>query len=144
MEQTNYHCGISAPISPDQAYANIANVAGWWTKSFQGKALATGDTFTVVFGKTNVAFEIIEANPGHKVVWKVTDCYLDWLTDKAEWKDTTIVWELTPENGGTKIDMTHVGLKPGIECYEDCKKGWDGYIAGSLFKLVTEGAGRPD
>ena len=39
--------------------------------------------------------------------------------------------------------MTHVGLVPGIECYEDCEKGWDFYIKESLFKFLTEGKGLP-
>ncbi len=144
MEQKNYHCSIAANITPDQAYAGIANVAGWWAKSFKGKALNTGDTFTVQFGKTSVAFEIIEAMQGKKVVWKVTDCYLDWLHDKTEWMGTEIVWEITATDGVTKIDMTHVGLTPVVECYNDCRKGWDGHITGSLLKLVTEGVGKPE
>jgi hypothetical protein len=106
-------------MTPDEAYAKIANVGGWWAKRFKGKALNMNDTFTVEFGETKVAFEITEAMPGKKVVWKVTDCYLHWLNDKTEWKGTTIVWDITATNGTTKIDMTHVGLKPGIECYND-------------------------
>ena len=144
MEQKNYHCSIAANITPEQAYSGIANVAGWWAKNFKGKALNLGDIFTVQFGETNVTFEIIEAIPGKKVVWKVTDCYLHWLNDKTEWNGTTIVWEITTANGMTKIDMTHVGLTPVVECYNDCKKGWDGHITGSLFKLVTEGFGKPE
>jgi len=143
MEQKNYHCSIAANITADQAYANIANVGAWWAKSFNGKALATGDTFTVHFGETNVAFEIAEASPSKKVVWKVTDCYLHWLNDKKEWKDTNVVWEISTANNATKIDMTHEGLTPEVECYEDCRKGWDEHISDSLFKLVTGGVGNP-
>jgi len=144
MEQKNYHSSIAVGITADQAYANIANVAGWWTKSFRGSAQKMGDTFTIQFGETKVAFEITEATPGKKIVWKVTDCYLHWLNNKTEWNGTGVVWELTPQNNSTRIDMTHVGLVPGIECYETCEKGWDQYVTGSLYKLVTEGKGQPD
>ena len=144
MEQKNYHSSIAAKVSPREAFANIANVAGWWTKSFKGKAQNVGDTFTVEFGKTNVAFEITEAIPDKKIVWHVTDCYLDWLKDKTEWKGTDISWEVVPQNNATRIDMTHVGLVPGIECYESCQKGWNQYVTQSLFKLVTDGKGEPD
>jgi hypothetical protein len=144
MEQQNYHCSIAANITPKQAYANIANVGAWWTKSFKGKALHVGDTFTVQFGETRVDFEITEAVADKKISWKVTDCNLHWLNDKKEWKDTEIVWEISSTNDHTKIDMTHVGLKPGIECYESCRKGWNQYVSDSLFKLVTSGVGKPD
>ena len=144
MEQSNYQCSITAPVTPQQAYEGIANVAGWWAKNFRGSALNTGDTFTVQFGKTNVTFEITEAVPGKKVIWKVTDCYLDWLNDKTEWNNTSVLWEITSSNGTSKIDMTHIGLKPKMECYNDCKEGWNGHITNSLSRLLTTGAGAPE
>ncbi len=79
-----------------------------------------------------------------KVVWKITDCYLPWLKDKKEWKDTTVVWEFTPEKNSIKIKMAHVGLVPGIECFENCREGWDFYIRDSLFYLLGKDNGKPD
>jgi len=143
MEQKNYHSSITANISPKEAFAKIAQVNEWWAKSFKGKATSVGDTFTVQFGDTTVDFEITEAIPDKKIVWKVTDCYLSWLKDKTEWKNTSIVWEISSENNATKVDMTHVGLAPGIECYEACEKGWNGHINGSLYNLMTDGKGQP-
>ena len=144
MKQENYHCSFTADVTADQAHANIANVGGWWKRTFRGSALKAGDTFDLDFGETKVAFEITEAVPGKKSVWRVTDCYLHWLKDTKEWKGTEVVWDIASTNGTTKIDMTHIGITPEVECFEDCKKGWDGYIKGSLFKLVTEGVGKPD
>ena len=43
----------------------------------------------------------------------------------------------------TQISFTHVGLVPEVECYDMCVKGWDQYVKGSLFKLITEGTGQP-
>jgi len=40
--------------------------------------------------------------------------------------------------------MTHIGLVPGIECYNDCEKGWDHYIRDCLFKLITTHKGIPE
>jgi hypothetical protein len=39
--------------------------------------------------------------------------------------------------------MTHAGLVPGIECYENCQKGWDFYLRESLQKLLRENEGVP-
>ncbi len=82
--------------------------------------------------------------PGKKIVWLTTDCNLHFLKDKKEWKDTQIVWEFQPEDDKVKIIMTHVGLSPDIECFEDCTKGWNHYIKTSLYQLLTEGEGQPD
>ena len=40
--------------------------------------------------------------------------------------------------------MTHLGLKPGIECFDGCVKGWDQYVKDSLFRLLAEGKGAPE
>ena len=143
MEQNNYHSSITAGITPDEAYAHIANVQGWWARNFTGNASATGDTFTVRFGDTYVEFEIRDAKPGQSVNWYVTGCHLPWLTDKTEWNGTTVNWVITPDAGGVRIDMTHIGLVPEVECFEACQKGWDGHVNGSLHNLMTEGKGQP-
>jgi len=40
--------------------------------------------------------------------------------------------------------MTHIGLVPGIECYERCNEGWNHFIKESLFSLITEEKGLPE
>jgi hypothetical protein len=40
--------------------------------------------------------------------------------------------------------MTHIGLNAGVECFEDCTKGWNHYVKVSLLKLIEEGKGEPD
>jgi len=71
-------------------------------------------------------------------------CNLHRLKDKKEWKGTDVLWEIVPMKGATEILMTHIGLKPGIECFEDCTVGWNHYVKESLFKLLNEGKGVPD
>ena len=77
------------------------------------------------------------------MVWQVTDSYLDWLTDKMEWQNTKMSFEISTKDNSTQINFTHIGLVPEVECYNDCVKGWDQYIKGSLLKLITEGKGQP-
>jgi hypothetical protein len=48
------------------------------------------------------------------------------------------------QKNATEVSFTHVGLVPEIECYNDCRKGWDFYIKESLRKLITEGKGVPE
>ena len=114
-----------------------------WAKDLTGKSRKLNDEFTVRFGETFVNFRLIEVIPDRKVVWDVTDCYLHSFKDKTEWTGTKIVFEISEKNDLTRIDLTHVGLFPGVECYENCEKGWNFYFKESLFKLITTGKGQP-
>ncbi len=141
MKKHDYQKSFNAGVTAKEAFENITNVAGWWTASFKGSAKTVNDEFEVTFGKTKVNFKVTESVPYKKLVWLVTDCYLDWLNDKTEWKDTKIVWNISKENKSTKIEMTHVGLVPGIECYNDCEAGWNQYVGESLPKLISAAKG---
>src|SRR5450432_3954367 len=128
----DYHVTIMAPVTPAKALAAISDVQGWWAKNFEGSAKKKGDRFTVRFGETFVDFTIKDLITYKMVVWQVTDCNLHWIKAKKEWKDTEILWEVSDANGATRIDMTHVGLAPGVECFETCEPGWNHHIKGSL------------
>jgi hypothetical protein len=144
MGQNNFHRTISVNVSPKEAIEKINQVDKWWAKKVKGKAEKLNDAFTVDFGSTFVDFTISELVPNKKVVWKVTDCNLDWITNKKEWNGTEVVFEISEKNNATQIDFTHVGLVPGVECYSDCEAGWTGHVTGSLVKFMNEGVGMPE
>ncbi len=73
----------------------------------------------------------------------VTDCFLPWFADKTEWTNTKMSFDISTHEDTTQVTFTHIGLVPEVECYDMCIKGWDQYIKGSLFKLITEGEGQP-
>ena len=141
MKKHDYQKSFNAGVTAKEAFENITNVAGWWTASFKGSAKTVNDEFEVTFGKTKVNFKVTESVPYKKLVWLVTDCYLDWLNDKTEWKGTKVVWNISEENKSAKVEMTHVGLVPGIECYNDCEAGWNQYVGESLPKLISAAKG---
>ncbi|MBC7451096.1 MAG: SRPBCC domain-containing protein, partial [Cytophagales bacterium] len=96
------------------------------------------------FGDIHVSTQkLIEVIPDKKVVWLVTDSNLNFIKEKDEWTNTTVHFEISKQDTNTQINFTHVGLVPEVECYTDCTKGWDYFIKGSLFKLLTEGKGTP-
>jgi hypothetical protein len=143
-KQQNYHASITVNASPKKAFEKICEVSDWWTPNFEGSAKRLNDVFTVRFGETIVTFKIVDFIPNEIIVWLVTDSYLHWLSDKSEWNNTKVVFEILQEEISTTIEMTHVGLMPEIECYKNCEKGWDFFIRQSLFKLITTGKGLPD
>jgi hypothetical protein len=142
--QTDYHASIQVHTSAHKAADAISNVRAWWAKKFEGSAKELNDIFIVRFGETFVRFKITEMIPDKKIVWAVQDCYLHWLKDKTEWNHTSVLWEISKNKNLTEIGMTHIGLKPGVECFNDCEKGWDQHVKGSLFRLLTEGRGNPE
>jgi hypothetical protein len=142
--QADYHTSILVPGTPENATEAISQVSSWWKDNTTGDTKKTGDVFLVPFGETWVRFKITEHVPGKRIRWFVLDCNLHWLNNNKEWKDTEILWEISSVGDSTRIDMTHIGLVPGIECFEDCNKGWNHYINMSLYKLLTEGRGEPD
>ena len=134
----------TTPASTAEAYDKICRVTEWWTQTVDGKSGAKGDAFTVRFGETFTDFVIDEAIPGHKLVWRVTNCYLPWQNNKTEWNGTSVVWEISERDGGSAIALTHHGLVPGAECFEDCQRGWDFFVGESLHQFITDGVGRPE
>jgi hypothetical protein len=144
ITQSDYHAVITADIKPHRAFEAISEPGKWWNENVEGSAKNLGDIFTVRFNQTFVQFKITELQIDQRVRWRVTDCYLHWLRDKTEWKNTEILWEVTSNQKGTQVDMTHLGLKPEVECFEDCVKGWDQYIKDSLLRLLRDGVGAPE
>ncbi|HUZ58118.1 MAG TPA: SRPBCC domain-containing protein [Hanamia sp.] len=126
MKTKNFNRRIKANASAEEAMKKISQVNLWWAKDFNGKAEKPGDKFTFRFGETYVDFKINELVPNKKVVWKVTDCNLHWIGNKKEWKNTEVVFEISGRGKTTEINFTHIGLVPGVECYNDCEVGWNG------------------
>ena len=144
MEKKNYKATITVNASAEKAFDCINRVSEWWSENLEGDSDNLNNEFTINFGgDVFVTHQIIEFVPNKKVVWLVTDCYLTWLKDKTEWTNTKISFEITTENNSTTIHFTHIGLVPEVECFNDCVKGWDQYIKGSLLKFITEGKGEP-
>ena len=143
VESPDYHTGIVVNATAQEVFDAISNVAGWWTRDWEGSLNKTGETFTVRFGEVFITMNVEEVVPGKKIVWNVTDCNKPWLRNKKEWKGTQLVWDISTKDTGTQIDFTHIGLVPGIECYGACSDAWGQYIKGSLSGLINTGSGKP-
>jgi uncharacterized protein YndB with AHSA1/START domain len=141
MKNRDYHKSITTDVSAEEAFQKISSVNKWWTANFKGGTKNLNDIFTLQFGKNKFTFKVVEVVPNQKLVWLVTDCYMPWLNDKTEWKNTKIVFEISEEKDQTRIDMTHVGLVPTSECYSVCEGGWGQYFGESIPKLLATGKG---
>ena len=145
MEKQNYTASIKIDATPQEVFNCINSVTDWWTENLEGRSQKLNDEFSVRFGDIHYSKQkLVEVMPNKKVVWLVTDSHLSWIKDKQEWTNTKISFEIISKGTYTQLIFTHIGLVPEIECYNDCRKGWDQYIKNSLFKLLTSGKGQPD
>jgi hypothetical protein len=142
MEKQSFNCSFTAKISADDAIKKISDVSNWWGVQFSGKAEKQGDMFVIKMGDD--AFfncTVSELIPSKKVVWSVGDCHMPWYSDKKEWSNTKMIYEITEVDGESKVSFTHLGLTPEVECYKDCEPGWTHWIKTSLFSYLTTGKG---
>ncbi|MCC8424573.1 SRPBCC domain-containing protein [Mucilaginibacter sp. UR6-11] len=142
MKKNDFNSSISAKISADEAIKKISKVPEWWGITFSGSAEKQKDHFIVKMGGDSFFnFTVAELVPGKRVVWLVTDCNMPWYSDKKEWADTKLIFDVIENNGITDLAFTHEGLTPDVECYKDCAPGWTHWIKTSLFSYFTTDKG---
>jgi ribosome-binding ATPase YchF (GTP1/OBG family) len=144
LYKNDYTTSISVERSQKEAFDKISRVSEWWAKNFEGNSQKLYDIFTVRFGSGDMyKIKISEFIRDKKIVWQVIESDQTWHEERDEWTGTEIIWEVTKQKDGTRIDMTHKGLIPTSECYDKCKVGWDYLIQKSLFQFLTENKGLP-
>jgi len=145
MTAKNYTTTFSVDQSPEEVFAAINNVRGWWSGDIDGPTDQLGAEFTYRYQDLHRSTQkITEFVPGKKVIWHVLAAQLNFVKDKAEWNGTDIVFEIARKGDKTELRFTHVGLEPGIECYGKCAGAWGFYINESLRSLITTGKGDPN
>lgn len=145
MSDKNFTTSFSVDQSPDEVFAAINNVRGWWSQAIEGDTDKLSAVFYYHYQDIHrCTFKITEFVPGKKVVWHVLHNEFNFVKDKSEWNGTDVVFEITKKNGKTELHFTHVGLVPAYECYGVCSDAWHMYIKGSLRGLITTGEGQPN
>ena len=67
-----------------------------------------------------------------------------WLSRQGPpaWAGTTVTWQLTPVQDGTRVVFTHAGFAQKDASYERTSKNWE-YFLGSLRAYLEDGKGTP-
>ena len=145
MSNQNFTTTFTVDQTPEEAFAAINNVRGWWSGEIEGSTDKLGAEFTYRYKDVHYSKQkITEFIPGKKVVWLVLDGFLNFVEDKSEWKGTKLTFEVSKKGDKTEVRFTHVGLVPEYECFNACSNAWGTYIKGSLRSLITTGKGQPN
>jgi uncharacterized protein YndB with AHSA1/START domain len=140
MGEQDYTATVRVTAPAAEVFAALTTLEGlsaWWTTA-TGDAGA-GGTITFHFGPdSNAVMDVEVADPETGVRWRTTECMLE------DWVGTTQTFDLAAlPGGGTEIRFRHHGLNPSLECYGQCKSGWDHFVP-SLAAYVETGAGNPN
>jgi hypothetical protein len=138
----DYTVSIFVDRTPEEVFAAINSVRSWWIGDIEGNTDQLGSEFTYTYKHYHrTTQKVIELIPNQKVSWLVTQSKIGFVRNQSEWTSTKIVFELTPENEGTRLVFTHIGLTPAFECFDGCSGGWSFYIEKSLRSLILTGKG---
>lgn len=140
----NYTTSLTVDQTPEEVFAAINNVCGWWSGEIEGITDKLGEEWTYHYKDIHYSkHKITELTTGKKIVWHVLDSYLNFVEDKTEWIGTDITFDIFKVNEKTKVRFTHVGLAPQAECFGKCSDAWGFYINTSLKSFIMTGKGEP-
>jgi hypothetical protein len=143
MTTKDFTTSILVDQTPEEVFNAINNARGWWHGEISGSTDQLNDEFTYRYADIHFSKQkIVELIPGQKVVWLVTDSKINFVEDKNEWTGSTISFDISKDAGKTMVRFTHLGLVPGIECFDNCSNAWSQLIQQSLFSLITTGKGK--
>jgi uncharacterized protein YndB with AHSA1/START domain len=144
MENQGFKTTFLVNATPQQVFAAVANVRGWWSDNIEGPTDQLDGEFLYHYEDVHrCKMKVTELIPNEKVAWQVLDNYFKFTEDQSEWTGDTILFEISAKDGSTQLDFTHQGLVPDYECFDICHDAWTHYIQGSLRDLILKGKGSP-
>jgi uncharacterized protein YndB with AHSA1/START domain len=143
MKNQNFTATVSVDQTSEEVFAAINNIREWWSEDIEGNTDKLDHEFMYRDKHLHATMKITELIPGKKIVWHVLKSQMDDIEDVSEWDDTKLIFEITKKDDKTKIQFTHLGLVPELDCFNVCSKAWDFYIKSSLQRLITTSKGEP-
>jgi uncharacterized protein YndB with AHSA1/START domain len=145
MSDQSYSTSFTVDRPPVEVFDAINDVRSWWNEDITGESAEVGAEFVHHVKDIHRArIQVAELVPGERVVWRVLDNWMSFITDQSEWKGTEIRFDLSEKDSATEVRFTHVGLVPAYECYDVCENAWGHYVHNSLRGLIAGGEGMPN
>jgi len=136
---------LSVDQNPDEVFAAVVNVRGWWSENIDGPTDQPGELFTYHHQDVHrCTMRVAEMSNPTRVVWQVVDNHFNFTDEANEWMGTEIRFDIGRVGTRTELRFTHLGLVPAYECFEVCSGAWDFYLQTSLRGLIRTGKGLPN
>ena len=119
--------GIRAPIQTIFAMvATLEGIRAWWEGSVKGNASEHGGlSFLLPDSDDYTQIRVDGVTFPSDVAWSVVE-------DSGfggEWMGTSILFHLDEDIDGTCVlTLHHDGLTPALDCFIDCKSGWNRHL----------------
>ena len=134
MYEMQTHAALSEIIA---AVTDGDLICRWWTAATSAER--HGDDVWLLRDDAPFVFFALDHVPGSsEVTWTVTACVME------DWVGTRPSFSVRQEDDGTcAVEFRHIGLRPALECFEQCRAGW-GHFMPSLRQFLETGRGRPN
>jgi len=136
----SYEMQVDVPLAQIiEALTDDTVISRWWTAVSGSER--HGDEVQLFMGGAGPAVVVTVTHlPGtSEVTWLVTDCPV-----MADWVGTKPSFSVQPAEDGTfSIAFCHVGLRPALSCFDQCRAGWNHFMP-SLHQFLESGVGRPN
>ena len=145
MKTKDFTFIILTTSSPHQVFQAVKNVRGWWSgyygEHIEGDMEKLHDefTFSAGDGAHNTRQKLVEVVPDRRLVWRIEESDLNFVTKRDEWTGTHVIFDITTAGDKTKLAFTHQGLSPEFECYDACSSAWSLYLKEKLTALINTG-----
>lgn len=130
---------VTVDASPAKVYQALTEQSGlqsWWTEHAKAKAqTGTVSEFSFYGGMAVFKLSVGELESGKKVYWGVEQ-------GPPGWENTRITWDLSGDNGKTKILLGHRDWASTGGLYPSSNYNWAWYLT-SLKSYVETGTGTP-
>jgi hypothetical protein len=135
-----YEMPVHVPLAQIiEAVTDDTMISRWWTAVTRSER--HGDKVRLfIRDDAPFVFFTVEHAPGTgEVTWSVTDCAV-----MADWVGTKPSFSVQQNDDETcTIQFRHVGLSPALECFDQCRAGWNHFMP-SLHQFLETGVGRPN
>jgi len=132
---------LTIAVAPERVWGALTKpdeIGHWWTNDLNATP-EVGSLAEFRFGEWGdfvIRFEVAELDQDKKVHW------IHRLSPVAQWTGTSVTWQLTPVQNGTRLLFTHDGFSQVDEVYEQTRGNWEYFLA-SLKSYLETGKGTP-
>ena len=108
----NFTTTLFVDQTPDEMFAAINNVRGWWGEDVEGSTDSLGE-FTYRHEDIHrCTIRVTELVPGERVVWHVVDNFFAFTEDETEWKGTEVRFEIARSGDKTELHLHPPRTRP--------------------------------